>query len=71
MKLSVVYDRDGTILAASVIESSDQPGAHYQLADDLEVPPDFRELELHEFLPLVRVDVANRSFVSTRDEYRK
>lgn len=68
MKLSVVYDSEGTIVAASELGSPDEPQPHYVLGNELEVPSEFDGMELHEFLPQLRVDVANRKFVSVRDK---
>ena len=67
MKISVVYDGHGTILAASAFDSHSSspraPRTGYDLGGDFDVPNEFDGKKLSEFLPHLRVDVTNQKLI--------
>jgi len=72
MKISVVYDNQGKILAASAMEANSPIRARPAIqgasaeAEDVEIPAEFHGKKLHEFLHHLRVDLATRKLVRVK-----
>jgi hypothetical protein len=66
MRLHVVYDDEGTILAASQVPSGDQvlpeAGEH---AAEFDVPAEFAGVELQELAQRLRVDVRENQLIES------
>jgi hypothetical protein len=60
-KIHIVYGPDGKILAASASKNLPMPARIQGVTvDEFEVPSKFQDKEMHEYIPLVAVDVQAR-----------